>query len=53
MRKILLINFCLICIQSFAQNYKPMLAGKRLILEGATCAGFEFNKTATYTIKHS
>lgn len=50
--KILLITLWLISTQSFAQSYKPMLAWKRLILEGATCARFEFNKTATYTIKN-
>lgn len=47
MKKLLLLSLCLFSTQIFAQTYQASLAGKRLILTSAKCAGLEFNKNAT------
>lgn len=44
MKKVFAIGLLLLSSQAFAVNYQSTFNGKRLVLDGATCAGWEFAK---------
>ncbi len=46
--KYLVLLLCLIGTPAFVTNYSNALKGKRLVLDGAICAGWEFSSNGKY-----
>lgn len=46
--KLLLILLCLVSSTAFATDFAKQLKGKRLVLDNAVCAGWEFDKTGKF-----